>query len=307
MSKYTSIIPTDIESALGWLLDDIRPNTALLDVGCSSGYFGGYIKNQKKCKVYGIEVSEDVKEAKKVLDGVYSFDLEGEWPEDIYERKYDYILFGDVLEHLKDPGYALKRAKRLLNSQGRMFVSIPNIAHISTRLELMQGSFQYEKTGILDNTHLQYFTLNTFTLLAESCGYEVVSIDYSINDFPRKIIMKQLSLSGLKPTQKFWEMSEGIEARAYQYKFTLKGRSANPAKKPAYTQLPPKPEHYRDTFIRDLEAQIVAIKKHADEQQEIIYNQEAEIENLNTGLVGKLTILGKKIVKSRNRPLKKKS
>jgi hypothetical protein len=55
-----------------------------------------------------------------------------------------------------------------------------------------------------------------------------------------------------------------------------------------------------------LEAQIVAIKKHADEQREIINNQEVEIEKLNIGLVGKLTILGKKIVKSRNKPLKKK-
>ena len=227
MSKYSDNIPEDAKGTLGWFIDEISPNSVLLDFGCSTGYFGEIIKNIKQTSVYGVELSDDVRAAKKVLDGVYSFDIDGEWPKEIYERKYDYLFMGDILEHLKDPGLALSKALKLLKQNGQIFVSTPNIAHISTRLELMSGNFTYEPMGILDNTHLKYFTLGSFTSIANNAGYKISSVDYAVNDYPRKIIKTWLEKVGLTPTEKFWKVADSIEARAFQYKFILIPKTCN--------------------------------------------------------------------------------
>lgn len=279
MSKYTEIIPDDIELALGWFLSYLKPSKKFLDVGCSTGYFGDFIKNYAKVTVDGIEISKDKIEAKKVLNNVFSFDLDSEWPSSFTKNKYDYILFGDVLEHLKNPRLTLEKSKKLLNSGGYIFVSVPNIAHISTRLELVNGSFEYEDTGILDNTHLQYFTLKTFTNIVKEAGYNIVKVDYSYNDFPEKIIKELLHKAGLVANDTFWKLANSKEARAYQYKFILQVSSNNNSAT-NYQKLLQKPDHFRDSFIKDLQSQIVAIDKHAKEQAVIIENKDIQIDKL---------------------------
>lgn len=273
MSKYSEKQPPDLKRAIGWMYDHIKPNSTFLDFGCATGYFGSLIKQGLGCKVYGVEISSDVKQARKVLDGVYSFDLDGEWPDEIYERKYDHLFYGDVLEHLKDPGKALEKSKKLLKRDGTIFVSVPNIAHISPRLELLQGSFEYESMGILDNTHLKYFTLHSFTQMANEAGYNIEAVDYTVNDYPREITEKILSQAGLKiqDPKLFWKLFDSIEARTSQYKFILK-----PASKPvSQTKLPmlpvpDKPETQRDEYLADLRTQAEVLHEHSEEQAKVI-------------------------------------
>lgn len=276
MSKYSENMPNDLNDAIGWMYDFIEPHSSVLDFGCSTGYFGSLIKEAKSCKVYGVEISADKNVAKKVLDGVYSFDLDNNWPKKVFERKYDYLFFGDVLEHLKDPGMVLKRCHELLKPNGKIFVSVPNIAHISIRLELLMGSFEYEPMGILDNTHLKYFTKNSFSKLAVDNGYTIERIDSTIDEFPKEIIENYLNKAGLNSTHKFWKYTSSIEARAFQFKFILKPRIHNeiPAKVP---QPIAKPEQYKSDFIDDLRSQIVAIDNHAKEQAKIIAHLEREL------------------------------
>lgn len=281
MSKYTKVIPDDIEQTLGWFLKYLKRNKKLLDVGCSTGYFGKFIKENYGLIVDGVEISEDKIEAKKVLDNVYSFDLDGDWPQSVTNKKYDYIFFGDVLEHLKNPYHSLEAAKSILNKNGFIFVSIPNIAHISTRLELLNGSFQYEGTGILDSTHLQYFTLNTFSQLVTDCNLSILELNYSYNDFPEKIIKELLQKAGVSAKDKFWKMANSKESRAYQYKFVLQ-KSNSSKNKTKFISLIDKPEHFRDSFIEDMKSQIRALKKHADEQAKIIDNQDKQIKKLES-------------------------
>lgn len=278
MSKYTKIIPSDIQAALGWMLDNIEPNKNLLDVGCSSGYFGSYLKKIKDLKVDGIEISEDRHDAKKVLDTVYSFDLESPWPSSIQKNRYDYILLGDILEHLVHPELVLQKLKTILKQDGLIFISIPNIAHISTRLELLEGNFTYEQTGLLDNTHLRFFTLDSIKRMTHEQGYTINKIDYSFNDFPEKIINKILSNLGLKPTTKFWKHANSIEARAFQYKLILSRQRTK--SRPIIAELPQKPEQLRDSFIADLQDQIKNIDKHAKDQAVIIENLRKEVTEL---------------------------
>lgn len=297
MSKYSNNMPSDLKRAIGWLYDYIEADKDFLDFGCSTGYFGALVKTSKNCRVYGVEVSDDVQEARKVLDGVYSFDLDGIWPDEVYERKYDYLFFGDVLEHLKDPGEVLRKAKKLTSSsRSRVFVSIPNIAHISTRLELMQGGFEYEPMGILDNTHLKYFTLDSFSRLANEAGYKILSVDYSVNDYPHEVVNNILEKVGLKPNKDFWKTMDSIEARAYQYKFILSpaGSAIRQQKLPT-RPLPDKPEHQRDEFIADLRHQVEVLKNHSDDQGKIM----SHLSDLNNQLIREKDALEEQLKKAR--------
>lgn len=284
MSKYSENLPPDIHGAIGWMLDHIKSNSTLLDFGCSTGYFGSYIKNKKNCSVFGVEIGVDKFEAQKVLDGVYSFDLDAVWPKEIYEKKYDYLFFGDILEHLKDPSRTLKESCKLLKKNGKIFVSIPNIGHISVRMELLKGNFVYEPMGILDNTHLQYFTLETFTKKAEEAGLGVRLIDYTVNDIPKEILEKQLGEIGLKASEKFWKITKSVEARAYQLKFILEPLDSIPNIK--NKALPKKPLQYRDDILSDYKKQLKEIDDHSREQAKIIQHfkviaERLEVENIH--------------------------
>lgn len=271
MSKYCKNMPPDLKTAINWFYDLVKPGSVFLDFGCSTGYFGSLIKNAKNVQVYGVEISEDVAEARKVLDGVYSFDLDGDWPTKIYERKYDYAFFGDVLEHLKYPNRALIQTKKLLKPDGQLFVSIPNIAHLRVRLELLGGSFEYEPMGILDNTHLKYFTLQSFSNLANKAGYQIEAVDYTVDDYPKEIITKTLKQYGLTPDEAFWQLADAVEARTSQYKFILKPTAGKVSQKSLPLKpLPAKLDKHRDSYIEDLRIKADLLHKHADEQAKII-------------------------------------
>jgi len=279
MSKYSENMPPDLKDAIGWMFDYIEKNRIFLDFGCSTGYFGSLIKKAKNNKVFGVEISNDANEARKVLDGVYVFDIDSEWPKEVYEQKYDYLFFGDIIEHLKDPQKALEKARALLKEGGLVFISTPNIAHISVRLELLGGNFDYEPMGILDNTHLKYFTKESLTKLVQEAGYNIHSIDFSANDYPDKTIESMLIKNGLQPTEKFWKMVNTPEARAFQYKFVLEPK----ATKNTRTQLAPKiknpsekPEVIRNAAMDDLEKKVENLRTHAEEQAKIIEHHEGE-------------------------------
>ena len=270
MSKYSENMPKDLKTAIGFMYDHIKPGSVFLDFGCSTGYFGSLIKKAKNAQVYGVEISNDAAEARKVLDGVYEFDLDGDWPNEVYERKYDYAFFGDVLEHLKYPEKALKNTAKLLKPGGKVFVSIPNIAHISARLELLAGNFEYEPTRLMDNTHLKYFTLTSFTSLAKKAGYNLTLVDQSLNDYPKAVIAKWLEEVGLNAQDKFWKMTEAVEARAYQYKFILEPKNSQDEGSDDKSIKPRKPEQARDAYTDDLETKIRNLDDHARKQAEII-------------------------------------
>ncbi|NTW61165.1 class I SAM-dependent methyltransferase [Candidatus Saccharibacteria bacterium] len=270
MSKYSESVPSDIKGAIGWMLDYIKPGASFLDVGCSTGYFGLYIKKDKKIVVDGIELSDDAVEARKKLDKVYSFNLDEKWP--LIDSRYDYIFFGDVLEHLRNPKEALIQASKMLKDNGVIFVSIPNVAHMSVRLELLLGNFRYEQTGLLDNTHIQFFTKETFTSMSNDIGLSVELVEYTENDVPKEIIVEYLNKIGLKHSKLFWENINSLESRAYQYKFILKPKLKKENKiKPDLFE---KPLRYRDDYISSFQTQLDAIHDHANKQAEIIKHYE---------------------------------
>lgn len=93
-----------------------------------------------------------------------------------FDGSFDYVIMGDVLEHLFDTDNALKKVHKWLKPGGRLVVSVPNIAHISILAQQLQGDWEYVDAGILDRTHVRFFTEQTIQLYLLKNGYKVKQI-----------------------------------------------------------------------------------------------------------------------------------
>lgn len=195
----------------------IEKNDTVLDIGCSSGNFGEILQKRKKCVVDGVEIDvSDYNLAKKKLHNVYRLDIEKDDLKEITD-KYDVIYFGDVIEHLVDPVKVLQRVKKLLKNKGRIIFSIPNMAHISVRIMLMKGGFEYTETGLLDKTHLHYYTLDEVYRVFSEAGLEIKQIDFVEKDYPKDLIIKTLKDIGLTPNDSFLKNAKSPDASAFQF------------------------------------------------------------------------------------------
>lgn len=164
-------------TSLKKLLDLVQSDTMVVDFGCASGYFARLLQT-KNCKIVGVEINEEAAQlAKQFCQTVIIADLDFNSVSEILpSNTFDVAVFGDVLEHLRNPWKVLQETKKILTPNGYVIASIPNIAHGDIRLALMQGKFEYQEYGILDNTHLRFFTRKTVQELFEETGYIVESI-----------------------------------------------------------------------------------------------------------------------------------
>ena len=155
------------------LLNWIGLGKTVLELGCSTGYFSEALQ-QRGCSVVGLERDpEAANRARPFCKQVICTDLaEANWL-DMVQGKFDVILIADVLEHLINPGAILASCASLLGPKGFVLISLPNVAYWRIRLALFFGQFEYTDTGILDHTHLKFFTLKTAQRLIESAGYRV--------------------------------------------------------------------------------------------------------------------------------------
>jgi O-antigen biosynthesis protein len=167
--------------------------TRVLDVGCHSGLMGSLVKAKLKAEVVGLDLDPVALEvARTRLDRVYDVDLELEgWADESEEKgegNFDVALFGDVLEHTRDPEFILRETRKLLKPGGKVIVSLPNVANLRVRLGLLRGNFSYAESGILDRTHLRFFTLESAHDLLERAGYELEDSDVAGYSLPHWLI-----------------------------------------------------------------------------------------------------------------------
>ncbi len=151
--------------------DLVKPKSRVLDLGCATGYFGKELK-KKNCITVGVEEDRKATEvAKYHLKEVVIADLEN--PESIkLKAKFDYVLFLDVIEHLYHRTELLTYIHRWLKPSGALIISTPNIAHISVRMQLLSGNFRYTKYGILDESHVHFYTMATLTDELQKTGWK---------------------------------------------------------------------------------------------------------------------------------------
>ena len=151
-------------------------NHDVLDIGCGEGFFAAELAAAGN-RVSGID-NRAVPREDSVFERYVSADLDEGIAPAIAEfegKCFDRILLLDVLEHLKRPERILEQCHAILKSEGRIVVSLPNIANLSVRLMLLLGRFDYQERGILDRTHLRFFTRKTARRLLEDAGYEIVT------------------------------------------------------------------------------------------------------------------------------------
>lgn len=173
-SSYTGLRSDIIKYIVG-------KGKVILDVGCATGINGKYLKDEGfAAKVIGIELDSSMAaEAKGHLDEVIIGNIEDDF---IYDKLlgeyFDYILLGDVLEHLYDPWSVLNRLKLLLTSNGKLIISLPNIQHIELLMSVyIQGKWPYNDRGIFDKTHLRWFTHKNILELEERCNIRILKLE----------------------------------------------------------------------------------------------------------------------------------
>ena len=153
----------------------VEAGSRVLEFGCSTGYMSQTLRDRLGATIVGVELNAAAAEVAqahcdRVLIGdAEELDLEAE----LGGERFDAILFADVLEHLRDPAALLRRVRPLLAEGGSVVASIPNIAHASVRLALLAGSFRYREQGLLDETHLRFFTREGIEDLFEGSGYVI--------------------------------------------------------------------------------------------------------------------------------------
>lgn len=158
-----------------WILEFLahapRPSR-ILDIGTADGYLGAVLKENGHY-LAGIESSDAaVRKARPNYDRFYHADVENF---DFSScGQFDFILLADVLEHLRDPAALLQRALPCLADGGEMIVSLPNVAHLYVRLHLLMGRFEYSDRGILDRTHLRFFTLASMKRMIQDASGQIL-------------------------------------------------------------------------------------------------------------------------------------
>lgn len=160
-------------------LRELVPATArrVLDVGCGAGALGAALREERGIEVAGLELSADAAaQARERLDAVVEADLD-QLEELPFERgSFDAMVFGDVLEHLRDPHRLLRVLRPWLADDGALVCSIPNVAHWSVVLPLLtQDRWPYADAGLLDRTHVHFFTVTEAELMLRECGFAVDS------------------------------------------------------------------------------------------------------------------------------------
>lgn len=145
-----------VGSSHSWAIEKLHqlsPEKSVLDIGSGSGAMGNELKARGITDLFAIEIDPNAAAAVKEIYKQVATDISA-----FEGRKFDAILLMDILEHLSNPFEYLKKVSSLLNSGGFILISLPNVAHWSVRFSLLFGVMNYKERGILDKTHLQFFT-----------------------------------------------------------------------------------------------------------------------------------------------------
>jgi 2-polyprenyl-3-methyl-5-hydroxy-6-metoxy-1,4-benzoquinol methylase len=158
-----------------YLLSWVGYNKSVLEVGCSSGYLTK-IMSERGCDVIGIEIDPEVASvaeewAERVVVGNID---DGDVWNYVKDESFDVVLLGDILEHLHDPLDSLRQAVKKLKPSGYVITSLPNVAHGDVRLSLMSGRFPYADTGLLDRSHVRFFTAELARQLHAEAGLRII-------------------------------------------------------------------------------------------------------------------------------------
>jgi 2-polyprenyl-3-methyl-5-hydroxy-6-metoxy-1,4-benzoquinol methylase len=190
-------------------------DSRVLELGPATGYMSRVLR-ERGCTVVGIEFDPELAEraaqvCERVIVGdIDALDLEAE----LGEERFDVVVAADVLEHLKDPLTALNRLRPFLKPDGAFVISVPNVAHGSVRLALLSGRFDYREIGLLDSTHLRFFTRESFEQLLDEAELGLAELHrHDLNLDASEVSFDADAV----PLQLREELERDPDARTYQF------------------------------------------------------------------------------------------
>ena len=168
--------------------DIIAKGSKVLEIGCNAGLFSKYLKQNKNVTITVVDIDYRVAEiAKKNVDNLVIGDIENA---DVLDKiknygPFNYIILLHILEHLIDPWKLVIKLKYLSSPNAKILCAVPNIANWNSRaLLFFKGRWVYEETGIMDRTHLRFFTIKTFKELFETTNLVIDNIQYLNANIP---------------------------------------------------------------------------------------------------------------------------
>lgn len=207
------------------------PGTArrVLDVGCGAGRLGEALKARQPAQVAGVErVAGAAERARSRLDDVFTGDVE-QLDLPFAAGRFDCIVCGDVIEHLREPRRFLRRARDWLEPRGRLVASLPNVRHHTVVSSLVEGNWTYEAAGLLDETHLSFFTRRDMIDLFESAGFRIDDLrmvpgpghdEWRQSGSPGEVRVGRLHIADMAP-------EEAEEFYVYQYLIVASAREGH--------------------------------------------------------------------------------
>jgi 2-polyprenyl-3-methyl-5-hydroxy-6-metoxy-1,4-benzoquinol methylase len=231
----------------------------VLDVGCAAGDTARALV-ARGCTVSGVEIDADAAEPTRDLyeDLVIANIEESPLSTHFKPESFDAIIFGDVLEHLLRPDAALRDAIPLLAPEGRILVSIPNVAHASVRLSLLHGSWEYRDKGLLDETHLRFYTRESVCRLLEDAGLVIEELRSTVLDPFHQVAIEDVGIDPrrLPPGVIEWVRHQP-EALNFQYVASARVLRDGETRPPRPRLQPARPfdqARFRDEHTEQMEA-----------------------------------------------------
>jgi len=180
--KYASVIDLNASNSnpyipAAFVVRLVGRDKVVLDVGCANGRMSRLFA-ENGCDVWGVEINPVLaNEAKRHCTRVVLGDIEEETTRAQIDKRFDVVIFADVLEHLVDPQQVLYKMGDFLTKDGYIVLVVPNVAFVSIRLRLLFGKFSYDpRGGILDTGHLRFFTLDSLKNMIDEAGYRIEAI-----------------------------------------------------------------------------------------------------------------------------------
>ncbi len=200
--KYDTVVDLNGNTCHTKIIKMVGFEKEVLDIGCATGYIARALKENFHCRVTGIDIDQyAARKAAKFCERIVIGDIENmDFQKELKGKKFDVVIFGDVLEHLRDPWHVLEMVRLIIKDKGYVVASIPNIRYFSIIAELLEGNFEYRQLGLLDKTHLRFFTKKSIMQLFNETGYEIRSWNRQIvmpkdsehkvdlDKFPRSLI-----------------------------------------------------------------------------------------------------------------------
>ena len=223
----TPVDPENTNSTYGLICRRVPMSSDVMDVGCAGGGLAMALESARRCRVLACDIDpEAVATARaKGLEAIVA-DLSVQTAAEVAKgRQFDVVVLADVLEHLAEPGRLLRGVAHVLRPGGKVLISFPNVSHADVVLMLAQDEWRYQPAGILDATHLRFFTVGSFRELAFSCGYEVAAVERVTLPLLGTEVLDYGKANSLPPED--IEAVRGVTARAnpnasvYQYVLEL--------------------------------------------------------------------------------------